>query len=202
MHGFIFSEIQDYVSTKLGAETWKALLREAGLANRQYEKFIEYPDEEAVKIVMTASEMTSQPATAILEDFGRFLGPHLLKVYRPLINPSWKTLDFLEHTEETIHRVVRSRNRMAKPPALAWTRTGPEEVVLKYSSPRRMQHLAIGIAKGVADEYGDSLDVAMDDHGDAGCTIRFRLASATAGEADAAAEGAGTPAERTTPTTN
>ncbi|MEM7049791.1 MAG: heme NO-binding domain-containing protein [Acidobacteriota bacterium] len=174
MHGFIFTEIQDYVSTKLGPEVWKALLKQAGLASRVYEKFFEYPDEEAVKIVVTASEMTGNSVPAILEDFGRFLGPHLLKAYRPLINPSWSALDFLEHTEETIHRVVRSRNRMAKPPALSWTRMGPDEVMLRYKSQRQMQHLAIGIAKGVADDYGEVLDVHMDDHGDEGCTIRFR----------------------------
>jgi len=177
MHGFIFSEIQSYVTTNLGAETWRALLQEAGLGSKVYEKFFEYPDEEAVTIVSTASKMTGNSVPAILEDFGRFLGPHLLKAYRPLIDSSWGTLEFLENTEETIHKVVRSRNRQAHPPALNWRRTAPDEVTLDYKSGRKMCFVAKGIAQGVADDYGDAVVIEEDScmhEGDDVCRIRVK----------------------------
>jgi hypothetical protein len=181
VHGFIFAEIRDFVTSGLGAATWRSLLKKAELGDREYETFLEYPDKEAVQIVVTASEMTGKTVAEILEAFGTFLGPHLLKAYRPLIDPSWKTLEFLENTEETIHRVVRSRNRQAKPPALSWKRTAPDEVVLTYSSPRKMCPLAKGIALGVAQSYGEELEVDESTcmhRGDPQCTMAFKRVAA------------------------
>lgn len=192
MHGFIFSEIQSYVSTNLGPETWKALLAKADLGGKVYQKFLEYPDEEAVAIVGTASEMTGNSVPAILEDFGRFLGPHLLKVFRPLIDPDWGTLEFLENTEETIHKVVRSRNKQAKPPSLVFERLGPDELLLTYRSARKMCPLAKGIARGVADDYGDTLELdeeACMHQGAQACKIRMRRVSTAAAEEGGAPSG-------------
>jgi predicted hydrocarbon binding protein len=183
VHGFIFSEIREFVSSALGPAAWGTLLKKAGLGSRNYERFLEYPDAEAVALVTTASEVTGQPPAAILESFGRFLGPHLLKVYRPLIDPGWKTLDFLENTEQTIHEVVRARNRQAKPPALRWERTSPEEAVLTYRSPRKMCPLAKGITMGVAEAYGEAVDIdetTCMHRGDAACTMRVRVTEAPA----------------------
>lgn len=177
MHGFIFTEIQGYVTSKLGAAAWTAVLEKAGLRTKTYERFLEYPDEEAVGIVVTASEITGTPVPAILEDFGRYLGPHLLKVYRPLINPTWRTLDFLENTERTIHDVVRSRNRKAKPPELSWQRTAPDEATLEYRSGRKMCSLAKGIAQGVADDYGELVEIEEEEcmhDGAERCLIKIR----------------------------
>ncbi|MCI0346838.1 MAG: heme NO-binding domain-containing protein [Chloroflexi bacterium] len=178
MHGFILAEIKKYVETKFDRKTWYALLERAGIPNREYTNFLEYPDGEAVAIVGVASEVTGLPPAAILEDFGAFLGADLLRIYRPLIHPGWRTLDFLAHIEETIHRVVRERNRNARPPALACRRTGADEVMILYTSGRKMCALARGIALGVAGHYGEQ--VALDEEtcmhrGDPSCRIRVRL---------------------------
>ena len=190
MHGFIFAEIREFVSSALGQPVWNSLVKKAGLGDRNYEKFLEYPDAEAVALVTTASEMTGQQPGAILESFGRYLGPHLLKVYRPLIDPSWKTLDFLENTEQTIHNIVRARNRQAKPPALRWERTSPVEAVLTYRSPRKMCPLAKGITFGVADAYGEAIEIEETTcmhRGDPTCTMRVRLTAPAAAAKPAAA---------------
>ena len=69
MHGFIFSEIESYVEANFDRKTWFEILRNAGLADKEYQNFLEYKDEEAVAIVSTASSMTGKPASEILEDF-------------------------------------------------------------------------------------------------------------------------------------
>ncbi len=179
MHGFIFTEIEKFVRSALGDAAWPNLLEAAGLARKKYENFVNYEDAEAVQLVVTASQITGLPVDGILEAFGRFVGKDLLKIYRPLIDPAWRTLEFLEHVEETIHKVVRSRNH-AKPPGLLFERNGPREVTLTYASPRRMEALAVGIAHGVAEHYGEALEVEfltrMAD-GAAASKIAFRLAS-------------------------
>ncbi len=97
-----------------------------------------YPDEEIVALVATASQLTSTPVPVILEDFGAFLVPTLLKVYKGYIKAGWRTLDLLEHTESNIHKAVRLRDPGAEPPRLKVKRTSPTEVVIAYSSARNM----------------------------------------------------------------
>jgi predicted hydrocarbon binding protein len=161
MHGVVFAELQKYVQSKLGNDAWPALLRRAGLANKVYMPITEYPDAEALALVSTASEITGKPAGAILEDFGEFIAPDLLALYRGLVRPEWKTLDLLEHTEETIHKVVRIKNAGARPPQLRVRRTSPSQVVITYASQRKMCALAVGIARGVAKHYQEQIAVSQ-----------------------------------------
>ena len=156
MHGIIFSELKKYVDDRLGGAAWGALLEKAGLSGRIYMPVQEYPDADAVKLVTTASAITGRPAPAVLEDFGEFIAPDLLKMYASLIRKEWRTLDVIEHTEETIHRVVRHRNPGAKPPELRCLRIGPDEVIVVYSSPRKMC-AAKGIARGMARHFKETV---------------------------------------------
>ncbi|MGI8630806.1 MAG: heme NO-binding domain-containing protein [Solirubrobacteraceae bacterium] len=65
----------------------------------------------------------------------------------------------IEHTEQTIHEVVREREQGATPPALEVIRRAPDSVLVQYDSPRRMCAFAIGIANGIARCYGERLAV-------------------------------------------
>ena len=67
------------------------------------------------------------------------------------------TLDVIEHTEQTIHRVVRRRQPGALPPRLRTVRVGPKMVILTYDSPRRLCAVARGIARGVAARFAEAL---------------------------------------------
>jgi hypothetical protein len=157
MHGTIFSELKKFVDARLGPDAWRPLVREAGLGARLYVTVSEYPDAEAVALVGAASRTTGMPAQDILEAFGEFIAPDLLGMYRALVRPEWRTLEFLENTENTIHRVVRLQNPGARPPEIRCTRTGPAEVVIHYGSERRMCAVARGIVKGVAAHYGETV---------------------------------------------
>lgn len=175
MHGFIFSELQRFVVESFDQATWRELVRRAGTSTADFKNFLEYPDGDALALVQTASEMTGKDPGEILTSFGAFLGHQLVKVYRPLIDPSWKTLDVLLHTEQTIHRIVRSRNRQARPPVLRFTREGPDEVMLHYASQRKLCALAKGIIHGLAEHYGESVETSDEScmlNGDSECRVR------------------------------
>jgi len=180
MHGFVFTELKDYVTAKLGADAWTTLLRQAGLKGRSYVNYQEYPDVEAVQLVTSASEVTGLAPGVILEDYGAFLAPHLFRAYRPLIDPSWRTLEFLEHAEATIHRVVRARNAHARPPVLRCRRLSPTEVMVVYASPRKLCAVARGIVRGLAQHYREEVVVSEPtcmQQGQPQCQIEVRRTS-------------------------
>jgi hypothetical protein len=116
------------------------------------------------------------PATKLLEDFGEYLVPTYLSLYATLLKPGWRTLEVLENTEETIHRVVRLRHPGAAPPRLRTLRTSPTAVLLTYDSPRRLCAVARGIGRGVAKQFGEALritDRLCMHRGDPSCEIVF-----------------------------
>jgi predicted hydrocarbon binding protein len=159
MHGIVFGELKQYVNARLGPEAWNGLLHDAGLGTKLYLAVQEYPDEELGAILAAASTKTGLSIADVLFDFGVFIGPHLMRMYRAFIQPEWTALDVIEHTEERIHRMVRVDHRGARPPYLSTTRRNASEIVVHYASARRLCSLAKGIASGIAAHYGETLEI-------------------------------------------
>jgi hypothetical protein len=178
MHGIIFSELKKYVDTKFGGETWNTLLAESGIGSKLYMSVQQYPDQEVVALVTAASRKTAKPAAAILEDFGDFISDDLLAMYPTLVKPSWKTLELLENVEQTIHTVVRARHPGAQPAQISCTRIGADEVVVTYSSPRRMCPVAKGIILGLGRHFKQRLsttETACMHRGAAACKLTVKV---------------------------
>jgi hypothetical protein len=160
MHGIIHLELEKFVVATFGRDAWEKLLEKTQLTARLYTPVQTYPDDDIVRIVNAAVEMTGKPATEILEAFGVHVVPTYLHVYGALLDSSWKTLDVIEHTEETIHRVVRMRQPGAAPPRLQVERTSEREVVITYDSPRRLCAVARGITRGIAKHFGERVTIS------------------------------------------
>ncbi len=159
MHGIILRELKKYVEAKLGKPAWTELLEAAGVSGKVYLPVSEYPDAELVALVNLASTKSGMPVDALLEGFGEFIVPDLLQIYRSSIGPAWTTLDLLEHTETVMHRAVRMRDSTASPPKLAVVRSDPRSVAITYGSPRKLCAVAIGIVRGVAQHYGERVEI-------------------------------------------
>lgn len=158
MHGIIFSELRKFIETRLGHAAWESLTARAGV-DQTFLATSTYPDEQAVRLVNAAGAVAERPIPELLEEFGEFIAPDLVEVYKPLIKPEWTALDLIEHTEETIHTVVRIREPGAAPPQLHCTRVSPDEVVVLYRSRRRLCALAKGIIRGIARHYRERVQV-------------------------------------------
>jgi len=179
MHGIIFAGLKKYVVANFGNEAWNGLLKEAGIGSKIYLATQAYPDQEIAALVTTASQKTGKPANALLEGFGEFIVADLVTIYRSMIDPSWRTLDLIENTENTMHKAVRLRDKGATPPTLVVNRLSPTELVINYSSPRRMCAVGKGIVRGIARHYGEQ--VVVDEptcmhRGGPSCTISVKLA--------------------------
>ncbi|MEA2463964.1 MAG: hypothetical protein QOJ98_1711 [Acidobacteriota bacterium] len=159
MHGIVFGELKQYVTARLGDTAWNELLADAAIGPKLYLAIQEYPDEELGAILQAACRRTALSAAEVLQDFGDFIGPHLVHMYRMYIQPEWKTLDVIEHTEERIHKMVRVQHRGARPPYLSTTRRSEDEIVIHYSSERRLCAFAKGIALGIARHYGEKIAI-------------------------------------------
>jgi predicted Ser/Thr protein kinase len=162
MHGLIFVQLQRFAQKQGSITSWEALLQEARLPSKGYSPARAYPDEEMLALVAAAGRLLNIPAGAVLEAFGEFVAPELIRLYGKLIKPEWKTLDLIENTEQLIHAAVRVGNPGAEPPVLTCVRSTPDELQMVYSSGRQLCCVAKGIVKGVARHYGETIHIAED----------------------------------------
>ena len=178
MRGIIFLKLKQFVETKFGGPAWRGVLDAAGLASKTYLPSETYDDAELTALVGAAVTATGLPAPTIVEDFGFYIAPALLGMYKHLLQPNWRTLDVIENTEQTIHQVVRVNQPGAKPPVLSVKRVRANEVTIDYRSHRKLCFLAVGIAKGLAKEFSENVEVTQSScmhQGATNCLISVKL---------------------------
>jgi predicted hydrocarbon binding protein len=181
MHGLIVNQLRLFVLEKSGKEGWEQLIEKSSVpgdiaAARLNEV---YPDRDVVALVVALADTMGESLADTLRQFGQFLASGLLRVYQPLLRTDWKTLDIVQHTEEHIHTAVRLRDENAGPPYLRAERVGPDEVVITYTSERRLCALGEGIILGLAEQLGESVTVEQPrcmHRGDPECRIVVRRA--------------------------
>ena len=179
MHGLIFFYLQKFADVaSAGSTSWKGIQSSVTTTTTRFLPSGVYPDSDAVAILTSIAETSGRPLPAVLEEFGRFLAPSLLKVARSVIEPSWRTLDVIENTESIIHTMIRTTNPGASPPVLEAFRHGPDELHVVYSSARQLCPLAIGLMRGITAHYGESIEVDEPScllKGDPFCSFVIRL---------------------------
>ncbi len=160
MHGLIFFYIQKFAeSAALGHSSWSSVRSTVATKAGRYLPSGVYPDAEAVQLLQSIADSTGHPIREVLEQFGRFLASHLIKVAGRHVDPAWRTLDLIEHTEAIIHEMIRSTNPGARPPVLETVRPSIHEVQLVYSSQRQLCPLAIGLMRGLAEHYQEKIEI-------------------------------------------
>jgi hypothetical protein len=160
VHGLIFFYIHKFADeASRGTTSWDALRSSVATSAKKYLPSDVYPDVDAVHLFQSIAQSAGRPLPKILEQFGEFLAPHLVKVAGTHIHPSWRTLDLIEHTESIIHDMIRSTNPGAAPPVLESVRQSPDELHLVYSSARRLCPLALGMMRGIAKHYGEEITI-------------------------------------------
>lgn len=158
MYGIIFDFMRDYVIEKHGgSSTWSTLLKATGQSPYKiYFPVKDYPDQEIVALAVKASEALKLPLEAVLEDFGKFVGRRLITFYYMYIkNENFKTLDIIESAGTYIHDALHRHNPLRKPPVISAERVSADEVILHYTSQRRLCHVVRGIVAGMADHFGE-----------------------------------------------
>ncbi|GAB2536020.1 heme NO-binding domain-containing protein [Rufibacter soli] len=155
MHGFIVLELEKFIMTQYGFTAWNAISKKANATNISIDGNQVYPDAMVFTLVTEAVEYIQMEPGTFLEQFGKALVPNLLKVYKAYIDPSWKTLDILENTENTMHHAVRTNNPNVTPPILEITRKSSKAMEIIYRSKRNIPQLGLGIIKGIAAYFGE-----------------------------------------------
>lgn len=133
-----------------------------------------YADEDFTRLVEQAAVALGMSRHDLERAFGRFAGHHTFaRLYPRFYAASGGTRTFLLNVEQRIHDLVRATVPNAAPPKLHVAPLGGEDVVVTYTSERRLCQMAEGLVEGVADYYGESVRIDRPQ-----CMLRGDLACA------------------------
>ena len=162
MHAVIHQDLKAFTVGFHSAEVYQQILDEAGLDHVSFEAPEYHNDAETDRFISAAATVLSTTRTDFLTEMGIAGAPELLENFAGYTEEGWNVLDLLEHIEPRMHKHVREEFG-AFPPALKTERVSESELRIDVLSHRNMAGLAKGFITGFAAEYGDEVDVNIDE---------------------------------------
>lgn len=158
MYGAYLTQLGNYISAKLGGDSWQQILEQAKVPLKIYIPNQTYSDEEMESLVQAATLVAGMSRNTLLENLGEYMVPDMMNIYGSLIEPSWRTLDVLENLPEIIERVQATHeSEQIEHPTFSYQRTGPDRLQMTYSSSRHLCGLAKGMIKGFARYFSEQV---------------------------------------------
>jgi hypothetical protein len=173
MNGTFFVLMRRLVVCDSGPEAWLHLLRDAKLDHCVFTADKSYPESYAAALVDTAAAAAGVSRAELLEAFGRFAAPELLREHPEFVQPGWNVLECIERTANAAQHLMAGTDLVA-------AHLPDGELVITLTLPADLCSLAKGVLLGLGDHYGELVQVnetGCSKHGDPGCTFAVRSSS-------------------------
>ena len=175
MHGLIFGGLREFAEHRLGAETAASIW-----AGRRFELDEAYDDAEFLAQLDRVRAAAGVTQVEIQRAFGSFTAQNaFVRLFPDYYSANDGSIPFLLGIEEQIHDVVRATIPGALPPKLHVRPLGESGVLITYTSERQLCDLLAGLAIGVAEHYGEEVDleeIQCMRRGDPGCVFAVQRA--------------------------
>ncbi len=179
MKGIVFSLLNEMVEETFGLAAWGQLLDDTGLEGI-YVATETYEDAELFALVGAAEKATGIPANELVRQFGEYMIPHFAASYPMFFEGQENLKSLLLTVDQVIHVEVRKLYQNAGLPEFNYEDLDDNELVMLYSSPRKLCSMAEGLIAGSAKHFNQkySLDhsVCMHD-GEDHCRFEIKMLS-------------------------
>jgi hypothetical protein len=179
MKGMVFTMLEDMVVQQLGMDTWEKVLDRTELDSQGvYTSVATYPDEEFLALVKAVSEVGQIPIEKLIQEFGVFMFPSLAKKFPIFVGHEMTLKEFLKSIESVIHVEVRKLYPEAGLPTFKYEEPSENQLVMIYSSPRKLCFLAIGLIHGAAHHFQTPIQIRQTNcmhHNDEHCRLEVEF---------------------------
>lgn len=158
MKGIVFNLLAETVVDEHGEDVWDSLLAAAGL-DGAYTSLGSYPDADMVRLVKVAAATLRCSSTDVLRWFGRAAMPLLAIRYGVFFEGHRSSRDFVRSVNDIIHPEVRKLYAGAGCPQFVFADEPDGRLLIGYSSPRQLCHLAHGFVEGAADQFNEAVEL-------------------------------------------
>ncbi|OAN11410.1 guanylate cyclase [Photobacterium jeanii] len=174
MKGIIFTEFLDIVESAFGMEVCQQMLDEA-FDEGSYTAVGSYDHKDLVKLIITLSKITSVPAEDLQEVYGKAVFTRLLESLPIPVDGQTSTFTFIKKVEEHIHIEVKKLYPDATPPRFEFISETESQMVMDYRSARCMSHVCLGLIKGCAEHFNQTIEVEMEPIVNDQSHVRFNI---------------------------
>ncbi|QTN39714.1 heme NO-binding domain-containing protein [Cryomorphaceae bacterium] len=175
MKGIVFSEFMELVEEKFGLETVDHLIETTELASGgAYTAVGTYPHSEMVSLVVALSQKSGIPVPDLLKVFGHHLFNTFNKNYSVFFEGVEHPYDLLEKIDNHIHVEVKKLYPDAELPRFETERNG-KELLMTYTSERKMSDLALGLIEAAAQHYESDISMETENLTEDGSKVLIRL---------------------------
>lgn len=158
MKGVIFNLLEEVLVDYHGDEAWDLLIETLGVSGA-YTSLGNYEDAEMMGLIKTGAAMLSVTDAELLRWFGRKAMPNMKRRFPVFFDKQVGARDFILSINGIIHPEVRKLYAGASCPNFTFREHNEGGLIVGYSSPRQLCHLAHGFMEGVADTYGETIAV-------------------------------------------
>jgi len=161
MQGTIYTAFSDMIIDKMGMAQWNELIEKSNLPSKGvYTSGQLYDDSELIKMMVVLSEKTGIAVDQLVEAFGQFLFDRLYKSSPVDVSKLDNLKAFLLDIDQNIHVEVKRGHPNAYLPKFEYEETEQGELIMYYSSKRKLCHLIIGLIHGAAKKFNESIDIS------------------------------------------
>jgi len=158
MKGVIFNVLEEMVIEQCGMDVWNDILETQQIAGI-YTAGEGYPDDELFGLVTCISDKTQIPVETLISAFGEFLFTRLAERYPIFIEAEATLIGFLKSVDDVIHMEVRKLYENPNLPEFECEELTPNELKMRYRSPRKLCILAEGLIRGAAKHYKTEIEL-------------------------------------------
>ncbi len=160
MQGTIFTAFSEMIIDKMGMEQWNELLDTTEPESKgMYTSGEQYEDSELVNMVVALSEKTGVEAEKLIQAFGQYLFSTLWDNC-PTDVSNIKTLrEFLLSIHSVIHVEVQRLHPNAYLPKFEYEDGEGTDLIMYYSSKRKLCHASVGLIYGAAKQYNEEISI-------------------------------------------
>ncbi len=171
MLGMVYTELIEMVESRFSPEVADQMVEAAEAAGGGvYTAVGSYADEQVLLMVGRLSELTGAPVPDLVRAFGHHLLQSFAHSHPGHFQRHPDVFDFLAHIDSGIHVEVKKLYENAILPRFAVLSRDERCMRMRYTSPRRMEVLAVGLIEELGNHAGQPLQVeALSD--DQGCTL-------------------------------
>lgn len=175
MKGIVFTEFLDLVEEKFGLQTVQELIDKVPTeTNGSYTAIGTYNHQEMFALVHKLSEISNIAIPDLLELYGEhFFG--VLKENYPHFLLEKDLFIFLNSIDNYIHPEVHKLYPDAELPAFEAKILDEKEMVLQYSSKRKMFDFAVGLLRGAAKHFNNEIKIDIIQVMNEGEIVQFKL---------------------------
>jgi hypothetical protein len=176
MKGIIFTEFMNLVESTFGDEVLDQVIEKSKLPNEgAYTAVGTYTSEELARMIINLSEVTGVKPSKLQEVFGIHLMDRLASQYPQFFERVLSLFDFLSSVHEYIRVEVKKLYPDAMLPNVIVLDKNEDSMTLRYESPRKMSHVALGLIKASSNKFKTPIDISLDEQSEDGSIVDFNI---------------------------